>query len=92
MIRGYSDHAANERTFLAWVRTGIAVIAFGFVIEKFTKISQETLADMIGTTRSRVSFFMNKFRKLGLIDYNGCIDVHSSLLSVVLHDEPHINT
>ena len=56
------------------------------------KISQETLADMIGTTRSRVSFFMNKFRKLGLIDYNGCIDVHSSLLNVVLHDEPHINT
>jgi CRP/FNR family cyclic AMP-dependent transcriptional regulator len=54
------------------------------------KISQETLADMIGTTRSRVSFFMNKFRKLGLIDYNGAIEVHSSLLNVVLHDEPHI--
>ena len=54
------------------------------------KISQETLADMIGTTRSRVSFFMNKFRKLGFIDYNGCIEVHSSLLNVVLHDEPHI--
>src|ERR1700716_4539032 len=52
------------------------------------KISQETLADMIGTTRSRVSFFMNKFRKLGLIDYNGSIEVHSSLLNVVLHDEP----
>ena len=45
---------------------------------------------MIGTTRSRVSFFMNKFRKLGIIDYNGCIEVHSSLLNVVLHDEPHI--
>src|ERR1700736_6530469 len=56
------------------------------------KISQETLADMIGTTRSRVSFFMNKFRKLGLIDYNGSIEVHSSLLNVVLHEEPHINT
>ena len=56
------------------------------------KISQETLADMIGTTRSRVSFFMNKFRKLGLIDYNGGIEVHSSLLNVVLRDEPHINT
>ena len=56
------------------------------------KISQGTLADMIGTTRSRVSFFMNKFRKLGLIDYNGCIEVRSSLLNVVLHDEPHINT
>src|ERR1700719_1573442 len=54
------------------------------------KISQETLGDMIGTTRSRVSFFMNKFRKLGLIDYNGAIEVHSSLLNVVLHDEPHI--
>ena len=54
------------------------------------KISQETLAEMIGTTRSRVSFFLNKFRKLGLIDYNGCIEVHSSLLNVVLHDEPHI--
>ena len=54
------------------------------------KISQETLADMIGTTRSRVSFFMNKFRKLGLIDYNGCIEVHVSLLNVVLHDGPHI--
>jgi CRP/FNR family cyclic AMP-dependent transcriptional regulator len=55
------------------------------------KISQETLADMIGTTRSRVSFFMNKFRKLGFIKYNGHIEVHSSLLNVVLHDEPHIN-
>ena len=54
------------------------------------KISQETLADMIGTTRSRVSSFMNKFRKLGFIDYNGGIEVHSSLLNVVLHDEPHI--
>jgi CRP/FNR family transcriptional regulator, cyclic AMP receptor protein len=55
------------------------------------KISQETLADMIGSTRSRVSFFMNKFRKLGFIDYNGRIEVHSSLLNVVLHEEPHIN-
>ena len=54
------------------------------------KISQETLAEMIGTTRSRVSFFMNKFRKLGFIHYNGHIEVHSSLLNVVLHDEPHI--
>jgi CRP-like cAMP-binding protein len=51
-----------------------------------TKISQETLAEMIGTTRSRVSQFMNKFRKLGFIDYNGHLQVHSSLLSVVLHD------
>src|SRR6202050_2357725 len=58
------------------------------------KISQETLAEMIGTTRSRVSFFMNKFRKLGFIEYNGGIDggieVHSSLLNVVLHDQPQI--
>ena len=53
-------------------------------------VSQETLAEMIGTTRSRVSHFMNKFRKLGFIDYNGTIEVHSSLLSVVLHDQPHI--
>jgi CRP-like cAMP-binding protein len=50
------------------------------------KVSQETLAEMIGTTRSRVSFFMNKFRKLGFLDYNGGIHVHSSLLNVVLHD------
>jgi CRP/FNR family transcriptional regulator, cyclic AMP receptor protein len=54
------------------------------------KISQETLAEMIGTTRSRVSSFMNKFRKLGLIDYNGHIEVHRSLLNVVLHESPHI--
>ena len=56
------------------------------------KISQETLAEMIGTTRSRVSFFMNKFRKLGLIDYNGRIEVHRSLFNVVLHEQPHINS
>ena len=52
------------------------------------KVSQETLAEMIGTTRSRVSHFMNKFGKLGFIDYNGAIEVHSSLLNVVLHDQP----
>jgi len=50
------------------------------------KISQETLAEMIGTTRSRVSFFMNRFRKLGFIEYNGGLHVHSSLLNIVLHD------
>jgi CRP/FNR family cyclic AMP-dependent transcriptional regulator len=50
------------------------------------RITQETLADMIGTTRSRVSFFMNRFRKLGFIEYNGRIRVHKSLLNVVLHD------
>jgi CRP/FNR family transcriptional regulator, cyclic AMP receptor protein len=52
------------------------------------KISQETLAEMVGTTRSRVSYFMNKFRRLGFIEYNGHLEVHSSLLSVVLHDDP----
>ena len=50
------------------------------------KISQETLAEIVGTTRSRVSFFMNRFRKLGFIEYNGRLEVHSSLLNVVLHD------
>ena len=50
------------------------------------RISQETLAEMVGTTRSRVSFFMNKFRKMGFIEYNGTLHVHSSLLNVVLHD------
>ena len=54
------------------------------------KISQETLAEMIGTTRSRVSHFMNKFRNLGLIDYNGQIHVHRSLLNLVLHEKPEI--
>jgi CRP/FNR family transcriptional regulator, cyclic AMP receptor protein len=49
-------------------------------------ITQETLAEMVGTTRSRVSFFMNKFRKLGFIEYNGKLQIHSSLLNVVLHD------
>jgi CRP/FNR family transcriptional regulator, cyclic AMP receptor protein len=52
------------------------------------KISQETLAEMIGTTRSRVSSFMNKFRKLGFIEYNGQLKVHNSLLNVILHDAP----
>src|ERR1700735_1255238 len=54
------------------------------------KISQETLAEMIGTTRSRVSFFMNKFRNAGFIDYNGHLEIHSSLLSVVLADRPQV--
>ena len=53
-------------------------------------LSQETLAEMIGTTRSRVSYFMNKFRKLGLIDYNGKIEVHNSLLNAVLREKPEI--
>jgi CRP/FNR family transcriptional regulator, cyclic AMP receptor protein len=53
-------------------------------------LRQETLAEMVGTTRSRVSFFMNKFRKLGFIDYNGKIEVHQSLLNSILHDKPEI--
>ena len=51
------------------------------------KISQETLAEIVGTTRSRVSLFMNRFRKMGFIDYNGGLEVHSSLLNVILHDQ-----
>ena len=54
------------------------------------KVSQQTLAEMVGTTRSRVSFFLNKFRQLGFIDYNGHLEVHSSLLNMVLHDTPGI--
>jgi CRP/FNR family cyclic AMP-dependent transcriptional regulator len=56
------------------------------------RVNQETLAEMIGTTRSRVSFFMNKFRKLGLISYNGEIEVHNSLLNAVLHEKPQIQS
>jgi len=55
-----------------------------------TKVSQATLADIVGTTRSRVSVFMNKFRKLGLITYNGDLIVHNSLLTMVLHEAPAI--
>jgi CRP/FNR family cyclic AMP-dependent transcriptional regulator len=54
------------------------------------KINQETLAEIIGSTRSRVSQSMNKFRRLGLISYNGTIEVHPALLNVVLHEQPHI--
>ena len=54
------------------------------------KISQETLAEIIGTTRARVSTFMNKFRELGFISYTGDLEVHNSLLNVVLHDKPQI--
>jgi CRP/FNR family transcriptional regulator, cyclic AMP receptor protein len=55
-------------------------------------VNQEMLAEMIGTTRSRVNHFMNKFRQLGFIEYNGSLQVHSSLLSVVLHDQPQIKS
>jgi CRP-like cAMP-binding protein len=69
-------------------RTLLLLARYGQGSPKSTlpKISQETLAEMIGATRSRVNFFMNKFRKLGLIEYNGGLKVNSSLLSVVLHD------
>ncbi len=59
----------------------------GQSIPLIPKISQETLAEMVGTTRSRVSFFMNRFREMGFIDYNGGIHVHKSLLNVILHDK-----
>jgi CRP/FNR family transcriptional regulator, cyclic AMP receptor protein len=58
----------------------------GIQKQKIPKISQETLASIVGTTRSRISFFMNRFRDLGFITYNGDIEVHSSLLNIVLHD------
>jgi CRP/FNR family transcriptional regulator, cyclic AMP receptor protein len=69
------------RTLLLLARYGEAHPA-----RTLPRISQETLAEMIGATRSRVNFFMNKFRKLGLIEYNGGLKIHSSLLSIVLHD------
>jgi CRP/FNR family transcriptional regulator, cyclic AMP receptor protein len=55
------------------------------------KISQETLAEMVGTTRSRINFFMNRFRKLGFINYNGGLEIHSSLLNIVLHDSADVS-
>jgi CRP/FNR family cyclic AMP-dependent transcriptional regulator len=58
----------------------------GIPEEVIPKMSQETLAEIVGTTRSRVSFFMNRFRKLGFIEYNGSLKIHSSLLNVILHD------
>ncbi len=69
-------------------RTLLLLARYGQVNPQRTlpKISQETLAEMIGTTRSRVNFFMNKFRKLGLLEYNGTIKINASLLNVVLHD------
>jgi CRP/FNR family cyclic AMP-dependent transcriptional regulator len=76
-------------------RTLLLLANFGREVEPepiLAKISQETLAEIIGTTRARVSFFMNKFRRLGLIDYNGHIEVHRSLLNVVLHEKPEIRS
>jgi CRP-like cAMP-binding protein len=74
-------------------RTLLLLANFGKEAEPepiLAKISQQTLAEMVGTTRSRVSSFMNKFRQLGLIDYNGNIEVHRALLNVVLHEKPGI--
>jgi CRP/FNR family transcriptional regulator, cyclic AMP receptor protein len=82
------DHLFNSsekrlaRTLLLLARYGDQAGAE----RKIPKISQETLAEMIGTTRSRVNFFMNKFRDLGFIEYNGGLKINTSLLSVVLHD------
>ena len=77
-----SSEKRLARTLLLLARYGTEDQPHGV----FPKMSQETLAEMVGTTRSRVNFFMNKFRKLGFLDYNGGVHVHSSLLSIVLHD------
>jgi CRP-like cAMP-binding protein len=77
-----SSEKRLARTLLLPARYG----APGHPQEALPRVSQEMLAEMIGTTRSRVNFFMNKFRKLGFIQYNGEIQVNDSLLSVVLHD------
>ena len=77
-----SSEKRLARTLLLLARYGSEDKPHGML----PKISQETLAEMIGTTRSRVNFFMNKFRKLGFIKYNGSIEINTSLLSVVLHE------
>ena len=93
-----------ERTWLincsirarnVWRRTLLLLANFGEEGRRnrsSRKSVRKRLQEMIGTTRSRVSFFMNKFRKLGLIDYNGSIEIHSSLLNVVLRDQPRIRS
>jgi CRP-like cAMP-binding protein len=77
-----SSEKRLARTLLLLARYGIE----DTTLRALPKLSQETLAEMVGTTRSRVNFFMNKFRKLGFIEYNGAIKINSSLLSVVLHE------
>jgi len=77
-----SSEKRLARTLLLLARYGNEDVPHGVL----PKLSQETLAEMVGTTRSRVNFFMNKFRKLGLIEYNGGIKINNSLLSVVLHE------
>jgi CRP/FNR family transcriptional regulator, cyclic AMP receptor protein len=77
-----SSEKRLARTLLLLARYGTAEAT----VRELPKLSQETLAEMVGTTRSRVNFFMNKFRKLGFIEYNGGLKINSSLLSIVLHD------
>jgi CRP-like cAMP-binding protein len=77
-----SSEKRLARTLLLLARYGSEVS----VPRKLPKLSQETLAEMVGTTRSRVNFFMNKFRKLGFIEYNGGLKINSSLMSILLHD------
>lgn len=77
-----SSEKRLARTLLLLARYGNGDKPLG----KLPKVSQETLAEMVGTTRSRVNFFMNKFKKLGFVEYNGGIKVHPSLLTVVVHD------
>ena len=85
------NYSIQARNRLARVLLLLANFGKGATTEPIIgNFSQETLAEMIGTTRSRVSFFMNKFRKLGFVEYNGKIEVHNSLLTVVLHDKPQI--
>ena len=77
-----SSEKRLARTLLLLARYGQGEKPLG----KLPKISQETLAEMVGTTRSRVNFFMNKFKKLGFVEYNGGLKVNPSLLTVVVHD------
>ena len=82
------DHLFNSSE-KRLARTLLLLASYGqedITERKVPHLSQETLAEMIGTTRSRVNFFMNKFRRLGFIEYNGGLKIHNSLLSVVLHD------
>jgi Crp-like helix-turn-helix domain len=80
-------NAQSTRLIIVWLEVRVLPAPPRSLIGKF---SQETLAEMIGTTRSRVSFFMNKFRKLGYIEYNEKLEIRNSLLNVVLYDKPEI--
>ena len=84
--------SAFSEMFIAHLLGRTIRVEADLVDQLFNSSEKRLLAEMIGTTRSRVSFFMNRFRKLGLIDYNGGIHVHSSLLNAVLHDQPQIKT